>query len=288
MCARSKFQMGWGVRRRKSKIMANHRLLLIEDDYDVAEMLLMYFSAHQYEVFHADSGTMGVEMARTRFPNVILLDVMLPDMDGYDVCARLRQMSLTKYIPTIFLTQRDERASKVKGLELGADDYIVKPFDIDELRLRVQGSIRRATRESLHEARTGLPTGPMVDEELNRRQNGAAINLGVDGLKPYGEVYGFMAANEVFGFAGRAIQEVVSQMGTTNDFVGITEDRFIILTHAASPADLTFAIQQKFTDGVQVFYSFKDTEQGGLILHPGTEQEEFTPLMRLTSLEAPV
>jgi len=97
-----------------------------------------------------------------------------------------------------------------------------------------------------------------------------------------------MAANEVFGFAGRAIQEVVSQMGTTNDFVGITEDRFIILTHATNPADLTAAIQQKFSDGVKVFYSFKDMEEGGFILHPGTEQEEFAPLMRLTSLEAPV
>jgi PleD family two-component response regulator len=272
--------------------MAIHRLLLIEDDYDVAEMLLMYFSAHQYEVYHADSGTSGVDMARSKFPNVILLDVMLPDMDGYDVCAKLRQMSLTKYIPTIFLTQRDERASKVKGLELGADDYIVKPFDIDELRLRVQGSIRRATRESLHESRTGLPTGPMVDEELHRRQNGgsfwAAIQLGVDGFKAYGEVYGFMAADEVYGFAARAIQEVIGQMGTLDDFVGITEDRFIVLTHTSSPTDLTVAIEQKFSEGVKVFYSFKDTEQGGMILQPGTDQEEFVPLMRLTSLQAPV
>ena len=271
--------------------MANHRLLLIEDDYDVAEMLLMYFSANQYEVFHADSGAAGVDMARSKYPNVILLDVMLPDMDGYDVCARLRHMSLTKYIPTIFLTQRDERASKVKGLELGADDYIVKPFDIDELRLRVQGSIRRATRESLHEARTGLPTGPLVDEELHRRQGNnswAKLHVGVDGLKAYGEVYGFMAANEVFGYAARAIQEIIGQTGTSNDFVGVTDDHFIILTHANRPADLTNAILQKFSEGVKPFYSFKDIEQGGFLLHPGTEQEQFIPLMHLTSLEAPV
>lgn len=272
--------------------MANHRLLLIEDDYDVAEMLLMYFTAHHYEVYHADSGAAGVDMARAKFPNLILLDVMLPDMDGYDVCRKLRQMSLTKYIPTIFLTQRDERASKVKGLELGADDYIVKPFDIDELRLRIQGSIRRATRESLHETRTGLPTGPLVDEELARRQDAGgswtAIHLGLDGFKAYGEVYGFMAANEVFGYAARAIQEIVSQMGTPNDFVGVVEDRFIVLTHAGSPIELTAAVQQKFGEGVKVFYSFKDMEQGGLFLRPGTEQEQFAPLMRLTALEAPV
>jgi len=272
--------------------MANHRVLLIEDDYDVAEMLLMYFTSHEYEVFHADSGEAGIDMARSRFPNVILLDVMLPDMDGYDVCRRLRQMSLTRYIPTIFLTQRDERASKVKGLELGADDYIVKPFDIDELRLRVQGSIRRATRESLHEARTGLPTGPMVDEEIQRHQRSGqpytVIHLGMDSFKAYGEVYGFMAADQVMGFAARAIQEVVGQMGTPNDFVGVVDDRFLILTHAAAPIELTAAIQQKFTEGVKVFYSFKDMEQGGLTLHPGTPDEQFVPLMSLSTQEAPV
>ena len=126
--------------------MKNNRLLLIEDDHDVAEMLIMYFSSHKYEVLHADTGVEGIEIARSKFPALILLDVMLPFMDGYDVCIRLRQTPMTKFIPILFLTQRDERAAKVKGLELGADDYITKPFDVDELRLRVQGSIRRATR----------------------------------------------------------------------------------------------------------------------------------------------
>ena len=99
--------------------MANKRLLVIEDDYDVAEMLVMYFSAQQYEVYHADSGHMGISMARTKYPQLILLDVMMPDIDGYETCVLLRQASLTKYIPIIFLTQRDERSNKVKGLELG-------------------------------------------------------------------------------------------------------------------------------------------------------------------------
>lgn len=272
--------------------MANQRLLIIEDDYDVAEMLLMYFTSHQYEVFHADAGSMGIDLARTKSPNVILLDVMLPDMDGYEVVRKLRQLSLTKYIPTIFLTQRDERSSKVRGLELGADDYIVKPFDIDELRLRVQGSIRRATRESLHEARTGLPTGPLIEEEIARcEQQGqpwTALYLGLEGFKPYGEVYGFVAANQAFGYAARAIQEIIGLMGTPNDFVGVVEDRFIVLTHVDDPAALDAAVKQHFAEGVKLFYSFKDTEQGGFLLNAGTEEEQFIPVMSITSLEAPV
>src|SRR5690554_5286235 len=149
--------------------MAKKRLLIIEDDVDVQEMLAVYFESLGYEVLLATEGAEGIALARSKFPNLILLDVMLPDMDGFDTCKALRTSTLTKYIPITFLTQRDARADKVAGLELGADDYVTKPFDMEELRLRVQGSIRRATRDHLHEPRTGLPTGPMIRAELTRR-----------------------------------------------------------------------------------------------------------------------
>jgi DNA-binding response OmpR family regulator len=145
--------------------MNKMRVLAIEDDVDVAELLVMFFQGQGYEVFHADSGVGGISLARAKLPNVILLDIMLPDMEGFDVCRELRSANLTRYIPTIFLTQRNSRADKVSGLELGADDYITKPFDIEELRVRVQKSIHRATRDHLHEEITGLPTGPLVDDQ---------------------------------------------------------------------------------------------------------------------------
>jgi PleD family two-component response regulator len=268
--------------------MANKRLLLIEDDYDVAEMLQMYFASHEFEVLHADNGADGIDLARTKFPVLVLLDVMLPDMDGYDICIRLRQTSLTKYIPIIFLTQRDERAAKVRGLELGADDYITKPFDIDELRLRVQGSIRRATRESLHEPRTGLPTGPLVDEEIARRQHNhqaySELLLGLEGFPAYSDVYGFMAANDVLHHAGKTIQQIVAERGTPDDFVGILKDEFIVLTHAKDVPTLDEAIKQKFADEVRTFYSFLDADRGGLVLNEGTPEEQFVPMMRFATL----
>src|SRR5690606_14863287 len=110
---------------------------------------------------------------------------------GYEICYKLRNMSMTKYIPTLFLTQKDERASKVKGLELGADDYITKPFDIDELRLRVEGGIRRATRENLHEARSGLPTGSYIEDERQKRKGTAFKELAfkLHGFSAYTDVY---------------------------------------------------------------------------------------------------
>src|SRR5258706_7812903 len=190
-----------------SQVMSKRRLLVIEDDIDVAEMLVVYFSGQGYEVLNAITGKDGISMARSKFPNLILLDVMLPDMDGFDVCKVLRTTTLTKFIPITFLTQRDARADKVAGLELGADDYVTKPFDVEELRLRIQGSIRRASREQLHDPRTGLPTSALVNdmrEGLMKKPNFTQLNVQLMGLKEFRENYGFMAADEALAFTGLA------------------------------------------------------------------------------------
>ena len=269
--------------------MSKNRILVIEDDYDVAEMLVTYFGSQDYQIFHAESGLTGLEMARTEFPNLILLDVMLPDVDGYEVCEQLRHTSLTKYIPVIFLSQRDSRADRVRGLELGADDYVTKPFDVEELQLRMISCIRRATRTSLQEARTGLPTGPLVDDERQSRQtqgmNQAEIRLSIDGFDAYRDVYGFIAADEAFGFAGQCIQQVISHHGTQEDFIGVSDNEFVIFTHAPDPADIETQIKEHFSESVKAFYSFVDVDQGGVILEPGTAQERLAPLMRFNSVK---
>jgi len=265
------------------------RLLIIEDDFDLAEMLEAYFTGQHYEVVHAESGELGVEMARTKYPQVILLDVMMPDIDGYEVCRRLRQTSLTRYIPIIFLTQRDDRANKVKGLELGADDYVTKPFDVDELRLRIQSVIRRATQESLHEHRTGLPTAALVEEELERREKAKLtytdVRFVINGFKAYCDLYGFLAGNEVFAFTSRIIQQVVSAQGTADDFIGLLGDEFVILSGTAASDALRENILKRFKDGINAFYSFNDVERGALLLNPGTKQEKQAPLMQLVQVQ---
>lgn len=265
--------------------MSNNRLLLIEDDYDVAEMLLMYFSSHGYEVFHADTGMRGIELARTKFPNLILLDVMLPYMDGYDVCLNLRQAALTKYIPILFLTQKDERAAKVRGLELGADDYITKPFDIDELRLRVQGAIRRATRENLHEPRTGLPTGQLVEEELSARTNTQAeLKFTLHNFDAYSEVYGFVAANQIMAHTVKIIQQAVTEYGSERDFIGIHEDQFIVLTHSREPLALAEGVITRFNREIPAFYTFIDVDQGGIRVMDDSGHEMLVPIMSLEAI----
>src|SRR4030065_2328538 len=121
--------------------MGKPRLLVVEDDADIANMLKIYFGGMDYEVDIASRGGLALEKTRTVLPHLIVLDIMLPDIDGYEVSRNLRTNMGTSHIPVIFLTQRDERSDKLQGLELGADDYITKPFAIEELKLRGKGDI---------------------------------------------------------------------------------------------------------------------------------------------------
>src|SRR5512135_1329288 len=146
--------------------MAKTRLLVVEDDVDIANMLKIYFGGMGFDVDLAHRGSDALEKTKHALPQLIVLDIMLPDIDGYEVCRSLRTSTRTSHIPVIFLTQKDERSDRLQGLELGADDYITKPFDIEELKLRVQGAIRRSERESLTDPRSGLPAGRLIEEQL--------------------------------------------------------------------------------------------------------------------------
>jgi CheY-like chemotaxis protein len=263
--------------------MGTKRLLLIEDDADVAEMLLAYFSSQGYEILHADTGQEGIALARSRFPNLVLLDVMLPDMVGFEVCRSLRTTNLTKFIPIIFLTQRDARADKVAGLEIGADDYITKPFDIEELRLRVQGSIRRATRDHLHEPRTGLPTGPLIAEEYEQQRDQEGwyyLDITIIGFEAFRNQYGFLAADAALSLAAQVLTQTVASLGTSDDFVGTTtEGNFIIFTHTSAIDEMSHSLHETFRTRVESLYNFADVQQGYLIANDDTEARLEVPLM---------
>lgn len=104
------------------------KILVVEDDLDVAEMLNAYFRVQGYEVFTVNWGEDGVRACQTVSPDLVVLDIRLPDIDGYEVARRLRTDRRTQDVPIIFLTEKRDRADRLHGLELGADDYITKPF----------------------------------------------------------------------------------------------------------------------------------------------------------------
>ncbi|NJC94836.1 MAG: response regulator transcription factor, partial [Anaerolineae bacterium] len=117
---------------------AKPKILIVEDDLDIAEMLNAYFRVQGYDVFTVNWGEDGVRAAQTISPDLIILDIRLPDIDGFEVARRLRDDRRTQEIPIIFLTEKRERTDRLQGFEVGADDYITKPFGVQELRLRVR------------------------------------------------------------------------------------------------------------------------------------------------------
>ena len=246
--------------------MGTARLLVVEDDGDIANMLKIYFTGLQYDVDVANRGRDALEKTRQVLPHLIVLDIMLPDIDGYEVCRTLRTNTRTSHIPVIFLTQKDERSDKLQGLELGADDYITKPFDIEELKLRVQGAIRRSERESLTDPRSGRPAGRLIEEQLRRiiREKGwALLDARVNHFEPFKDVYGFVAGDDVLRFTSMIIGEVVDEMGTTSDFIGHAGgDNFIIITTEEKAAGIRLRLKERFDQEVQTHYNFIDRQQG--------------------------
>ncbi|KUO74465.1 MAG: ArsR family transcriptional regulator [Clostridia bacterium BRH_c25] len=130
----------------------NERILVIEDEVNIQELLKYNLEKNGYKVTVAGNGVDGLEEAFANIPDLILLDLMLPGLDGLEVCKRLRMEKRTKKIPLFMLTAKSEELDKVLGLELGADDYVTKPFSIKELIARIRAAMRRISGDSSGES----------------------------------------------------------------------------------------------------------------------------------------
>jgi PleD family two-component response regulator len=266
--------------------MGKSRLLVVEDDNDISNMLKIYFNSLGYDVDVAPRGSEALDKTHTVLPHLIVLDIMLPDIDGYEVCRRLRQSTRTSHIPVIFLTQKDERSDKLQGLELGADDYITKPFDIEELKLRVQGAIRRSEREALTDPRSGLPAGRLIEEQLRstiRKSGWAYMDIRINYFDQFKDVYGFVAADDVLRFAAMLMSEVVDELGSPSDFIGHAGgDNFVIIGSEETADKIRNRLKNRFAEEVQTHYNFMDRQQGFIMAANAEGQMEKTPLMTLS------
>ncbi len=154
-----------------------HRVLVVEDEPGLAESVRYSLEVEGFDVLVADSGVAGLESARSNQPDLVVLDLMLPGMSGLDVC---RQIRLSSDVPIIILTAKDAESDKVAGLELGADDYMVKPFSMRELVARIRAQLRRATKSGvLAESNEVVRGGPIeLDVDAHEvRVDGTRVEL---------------------------------------------------------------------------------------------------------------
>lgn len=258
--------------------MSKGRILVVEDDFDISNMLRIYFTGQGYTVEVAPKGGDALTSTRKQLPNLIVLDINLPDMSGYDVCRELRTTTRTSHIPIIFLTQKDERSDKIAGLELGADDYITKPFDIEELKLRVQNAINAAKRQTQIDPISNLPTGSLIEDHLRGLMHSpkewAYVDIKINNFSMFSEVYGWAAGDEVIRFTALLIGEVIDEFGTTDDYVGHPgRDNFVVISHSTNSEALIDALTERFANNIKQHYSFIDRERGYMLV-PGDEQTQ--------------
>ncbi len=229
-------------------------------------MLTAYFRVQGYDVMTVNWGEDCLRACQASRPDLILLDIRLPDIDGYEVANRLRASRRTENIPIIFLTERRQRADRLQGLELGADDYITKPFDIQELRLRVRNALRRQTYGPLTNPITDLPERGLVDEKLAtclEAGGWAILIVSLENLDRFREVYGFVASDDVLRAVSMMIQNAVRDLGSEDDFVGhLGAANLVLITDPGLSAGLQKRIRERLNQSLDYFYPLRDREAG--------------------------
>ena len=240
-------------------------ILIVEDDLDVADMLNAYFRVQGYEVLTANLGEEAVKLTQKKFPDLVILDIRLPDIDGYEVARRLRNDRHSREIPIIFLTDKRNRQERLQGLELGADDYVTKPFDVQELRLRVRNALRRSSQGTLTNPVTNLPEGVLIDEKLSdclHSDGWALLLISLLNMEFFRESYGFVASDDVLRAVSLMVHNAVREAGSATDFIGqYSPTQFLLVTQPAMLAELKNRINTRLDQTLDFFYPLKDRSQ---------------------------
>jgi DNA-binding response OmpR family regulator len=265
--------------------MNEARLLIIEDNDEIAQMLALFLGSRNYKVSIASDGATALQMVREFLPNLILLDVGLPDTDGYELLKQFRQNVRTRYIPAIFLTQRSKKADRITGLQLGADDFITKPFDLEELFLRVQNAVVRSERENLSDPNTGLPAGRVAREEVTSakaRADRVAIEFRLQNTSEFRDLYGALANSDLLRYTALMMNRVLNSVGAPEDFIGQTaEETFVIVSTPERAELIRKAVIERFNNDVVQHYSLGERLGHQVKVKDPSGQERILPLIKL-------
>lgn len=248
---------------------SKHRILLIDDDPLMRQIVRTTLVKDGYEISEASSGEEGLARAKANRPDLILLDVMMPDLDGFEVCHRLRSFPLTVNVPIIMLTALGDMNDKVLGMQMGADDYITKPFDPREMRSRIEAHLRRSERDICASPLTSLPGNPIIEQVLRARLAAreplAVLYIDLTHFKSFNDVYGWLRGDQVILLLSKIIVDVVLGVGGKDDFLGhVGGDDFIVISTPDKAEPVAAEIIRRFDASVGELYEEDDRVRGYL------------------------
>jgi diguanylate cyclase (GGDEF)-like protein len=250
--------------------MSSDTVLIADDDPDLRDILRSILEPSGFTVIEAENGERALEAIRENPPSLVILDYMMPGLTGPEVCERLRQDMVLRHLPIIMLTGKSEVHDKVAGLNAGADDYLVKPFEPIELLARVNMILRRAIRDLEANPLTRLPGNVSIQRELEQRlaRGGdlAVCYIDLDRFKGFNDHYGFKRGDEVIKSTAEVLLTASQASGGPGDFVGhIGGDDFIVLTSPDRAEALCQAIIRDFDAMASRLYDAEDRSRGYLL-----------------------
>ena len=249
--------------------MFRKKILLIDDSEFFAQVVKSILEEAGYIMLHANKGEVGLKMVREEKPDLVLLDVIMPDMDGFLVCRLLREEESNNLMPIIMLTSQDNQEDKLIGLELGADDYITKPFNNRELLSRVKNTLRRIDRNRGANPLTGLQGNLEIQAEIisriEKKLPFTVIYVDLDNFKAYNDVYGFARGDIAIKMTADILTDEVHDYGNFDDFIGhIGGDDFVFITKPHNAEAICEGVIEKFDQRVKEIYSEKDLGAGSI------------------------
>lgn len=265
---------------------ATPKLLVIDDDPLMRRIVTQSFDRSAYELVEAESGPVGIQCAFDQHPDLILLDVMMPEMDGFEVIRRLRAHPITQGVPIVLLTALGEISEKVYGMQLGADDYITKPFDPRELRARVQAHLKRSEHYLQTSPLTNLPGNNAIQQAIASRLESnealAVIYFDLTNFKSYNDRYGWFAGDEIIKRLGVIIVNAALESGDSHIFVGhIGGDDFVVVTNPSFVDGVGRTTLEQFDRMIPDFYSPEDRTRGYIEMTDRQGELRRVPLVSL-------
>lgn len=243
------------------------KILIVDDEPTIVGLLEEHLQSEGYDTMHAYSGEEALQVLDGATPDLVILDLMLPGMDGYEVCRLMQQSPRLNHIPVIMVTARSAVPNKVMGYQRGADDYVVKPFDPDELSVRIRAQLHHLYHDTVDEL-TGLPGSQAVENALRERTGDhhgpwAIIYVDITNFTTYNESYTFLQGDEMIREAAYSLQEALKRYGRENDFLGhLGGDKFVVITDPSRTDAIMSSAGRLFNEGRDSFYTPAERQQG--------------------------
>jgi DNA-binding response OmpR family regulator len=267
--------------------MSRQTIMIVEDDPAIARLLEVYLTERGYHVLLATRGEDAIDLSQQQDIDLILLDIRLPDISGYDVGATLRSTPQTQNIPIVVLTAYTERQNKMDAYEMGAEVFLSKPFDIEEVHQVIRNNLESAKRQAQQNPVTGLPTGEIVSDHLRQLRTSEGWTLAlirINGFESFTQFYGSLVGENVLKFAALQLNDAVREHGDPADFVGqmVAGPTFVIISAPHHIQAIAEELLGRFDKDIKLHYDYAHRTRGYLELPDATGQVRQYPLMTLS------